>query len=66
MEQTREMVEAKIKELGGTIEGGINWDWAMFPTLEAGHAFNNWLGGEWETCGVYPAGKDNRVGVRYR
>lgn len=66
MEQTREMVEAKVRELGGYVDGGINWDWAMFPSNEAAEAFHAWLGGEWETRGVYHETATQLAGVRYR
>lgn len=66
MEQSRAAVEAKIKELGGYISGGINWDWAMFETDELAKEFHDWLGGEWETRGVYKGTATDLPGVRYR
>jgi hypothetical protein len=64
----------KAEELGATISGGINWDWATgFPSPEVAKEFIAWLdANNYEHRGYYPADKDSgnhnlhSDGVRFR
>lgn len=53
---TRAELLAKIVELGGTHEEGINWEFAEFQTQQAATAFHDWLDSSWETRGMYNTG----------
>ena len=60
-------IVALVEEAGGTIEGGINWTWALFDQEEAARAFNKTIcANGWVTRGVYPPHGDDGWGVRFR
>lgn len=68
----RPSAHEKAKELGATIDGGINWDWAIsFPSREVGEEFVKWLeANNYEHRGVYADTRDGEtlatVSVRFR
>ena len=66
MLNTYKDIETFVAEHGGTIEGGINWTWAMFPSDELANKFHDALSAIWETRGVYPATAAQPAGVRFR
>lgn len=68
MLRTGKDIEKFVNEHGGTIEGGINWTWASFPSNEIARKFHDALavGGVWETRGVYNQTATQPAGVRFR
>lgn len=61
-------IRAIAEICGGRVaQGGINWTWAYFPTVLAGHIFHTAITSdcEVETRGVYEKA-DATSGVRFR
>ena len=65
---TNHDVKLLAEKLGGRIDGGINWTWAIdFPSEADAYQFEQAVSANgYETRGIYPANNLRRWNVRYR